>query len=189
MADVILYIASSLDGYIADHTGGVEWLDRFNQVGEDYGYGVFLEGVGTLLMGARTYRQVRGFGDWPYRGKRTIVFTHGDVGSDAPNGAVAYSGDLASLLERLRANTSQDIWLVGGSELIAQAMAINAIDEYRIFTMPILLKDGVPLFGPGITAVNLDLKEVNSFRSGAVELRYRSVRQAGRSAKSGKSAG
>lgn len=189
MADVILYIASSLDGYIADREGGVKWLESFNQTGEDYGYRSFLEGISTLLMGAHTYHQVRGFGDWPYRAKSTIVFTHGGVGAGASAGVEAYSGAPEALLKRIQQETSKDIWLVGGGELIARFAAIDAIDEYRIFLMPVLLGAGVPLFAPGIPAANLDLNEVNSFRNGVVELRYQSVREAGHPAKGGESAG
>jgi dihydrofolate reductase len=176
MAEVILYIASSLDGYIADHAGGVDWLERFNQAGEDYGYGAFLEGIGTLLMGARTYHQVRGFGDWPYHGKRTIVFTHAEVDPGAPGGVEVYSGDPGVLLERFR-DDAGDIWLVGGSDLISQFLAIDGIDEFRIFLMPIMLGDGVPLFPSGFPTVNLALEVVKPFADGVVELRYRPVRE------------
>jgi dihydrofolate reductase len=177
MAEVVLYIASSLDGYIADHAGGVGWLERFNQAGEDYGYGAFLDGVGTLLMGARTYHQVRGFGDWPYPGKRTIVFTHGWLGPDAPDGVEAFGGDPGALLGRVR-DAAGDIWLVGGSDLIGQFMAIDGIDEYRIFLMPVLLGTGIPLFAPGIPGLNLSLEQVRSFTHGVVELTYRPEQKA-----------
>jgi dihydrofolate reductase len=189
MAEVILYIASSLDGYIADRAGRVDWLEPFNQAGEDYGYSAFLDGVGTLLMGARTYRQVRGFGDWPYHGKRTIVFSHHEVGLDAPDGIEVHRGDPGPLLERLLGPSDMDIWLVGGCELIAQFVAIDAIDEYRIFLMPVILGSGIPLFTPGNPARDLQLEHVRSYVNGVVELRYGSDGKTGRQGGSAGSAG
>jgi len=176
MTEIILYIASSLDGYIADRDGGVSWLEPFNQAGGDYGYAEFLEQIRTLLMGGRTYRQVLDFGEWPYPGKRTIVLTHQGLGEVVPAGVESYSGEAASLLNGIRAASQGDVWLVGGGDLIAQLIRIDAIDEYRIFIMPVLLGAGVPLFPSGIPALQVDLETIKRFDSGVVELRYRPIR-------------
>jgi dihydrofolate reductase len=77
MSHLILYIACSLDGYIARPNGSVDWLDSFNQAGgEDYGYGDLLGRCGAIIMGANTYRQVLSFGPWPYAGIPCYVLTH-----------------------------------------------------------------------------------------------------------------
>ena len=72
---IVLYIAKSLDGFIARKNGSVDWLDKFNETGEDYGYKKFLDTVDTLIMGNTTYKQVLGFGEFPYKGKDCYVFS------------------------------------------------------------------------------------------------------------------
>ena len=77
MPTIILYIAVSVDGYIADADGGVGWLPSGDGGGDDYGYAGFYAGVDAIVMGRRTYEQVRGFGvAWPYPGKPAYVFTN-----------------------------------------------------------------------------------------------------------------
>ena len=78
MGELILYIAASLDGFIAGKGGDISWLDRFQDEQEDYGYGALLKRIGTLIMGGKTYRQVLGFGPWPYSGIRTYVVSRQD---------------------------------------------------------------------------------------------------------------
>src|SRR3712207_517414 len=81
MPEVKLFIATSLDGFIADRDGGVDWLFADG----DYGYAAFFDSIETLIMGRRTYEQVLGFGEWPYGEKPTYVFTRGAPGGDHPH--------------------------------------------------------------------------------------------------------
>jgi len=172
MASIVLYIACSLDGFIADDTGGVSWLEAFGEGGEDFGYANFLQQVGTLLMGGRTYRQVFGFGEWPYAGKRTLVFTgHPGDGSKPPG--VEFRHELTTaMLEALRTAESGLIWLVGGANLIAQVIRLGGLDSCRIFIMPIVLGAGVALFEPGLRLTGLQLEQATRHGQGVVELRY-----------------
>ena len=73
MTKIILYVAISLDGYIAKKDGSVDWLSSYD---EDYGYEKFLSTLDTIIMGRKTYQQVLSFGEWPYSGLKTYVFTH-----------------------------------------------------------------------------------------------------------------
>lgn len=173
MGRIILYVATSLDGYIADEDGGVGWLERFEGGDEDYGYGALLARVGTAIMGGRTYRQVLGFGPWPYAALATYVVTRQPL-LDPPAPSVrSFRGDVSELVERIRAESGKDIWLVGGADLVTQFANEHLIDEYIVFVMPILLGRGIPLFQNLNASALLDLDHAVSYASGAVELRYR----------------
>ena len=173
MGEVILYIATSLDGYIADEEGGVGWLERYEAGDDDYGYAALLERVGTAIMGGRTYRQVLGFGPWPYTALTTFVVTR-QLLLDPPARSVhAFQGDVRELVDRIRAESDEDIWLVGGADLVSQFADKGLIDEYILFVMPILLGRGIPLFQDIHRRHLLELDRAASHASGVVELCYR----------------
>jgi dihydrofolate reductase len=172
MGKLVLYIAVSLDGYIATPDGGVGWLDDFNIEGEDYGYAEFFERLGTLIMGGKTYRQGLTFGEWPYGSVTTYVVTRqAEIERpDAP--IVAYSGDFAELVEQIRREDERDIWLVGGGELNAEFLRAGLIDEYIVSVIPVLLGDGIPLVSGVQRSVDLMLTDSNVYPNGVVQLRY-----------------
>jgi dihydrofolate reductase len=97
-----VFIASSLDGFIARTDGGLDWLAMVEREGEDYGSKAFYDSVDTLVMGRRTWETVLGFDPWPYAGMRCVIVTSNTARS-APHGEEFYSGDLAALFERLGA--------------------------------------------------------------------------------------
>jgi dihydrofolate reductase len=165
-----LYIAVSADGYIATPDGGVAWLDPFQQ--HDFGYREFMETIGTVILGRKTYDQALGFGDWPYPGKNAIVWTSRPLVS--PPAGVEATSDLGARVARLRAEAEQDVCVVGGGQLIRALFDLQAIDELQLFTMPLLLGDGIPLFEkrPG-GVVPLRLTELKQFPSGVAKLVYR----------------
>ena len=112
---VVLYVAVSLDGFIAETDGGVGFLDAVE--GAESDYEEFLAGVGSLVMGRRTYDQVLGWG-WPYEGMPTAVVTGRPLADDAPAGVYANDGrDLSALVDDLAARAEGAIWLVGGGEV------------------------------------------------------------------------
>lgn len=147
---VILYIAMSLDGYIADRQGGVDWLDQASHGEEDSGYEDFIQTVDTVLMGYRTYHQVTtqlSPDQWPYEGLTAYVLTHRHL-SD-PKDIHFVNGPLDQLLDRLRGEEGKDIWLCGGAELVRQTAETDQIDQIRLTILPVLLGGGVRLFGEG----------------------------------------
>lgn len=167
MARVVLYIAMSLDGFIADAEGGVHWLAPFDSPA--YGYDEFVAGVDSLIMGRATYDQALGFGPWPYAGKRVAVMTSRSL-PNAPEGVAGWQGgDVA----QLRADLPGTIWLVGGAQAVRPFLAAGLIDRMRLFVIPRLLGRGIRLFDHGETLPTpLPLLAARSFETGVVELDY-----------------
>ncbi len=172
MSAVVLYIASSVDGYIADQQGGVGWLAPFEEAGEDYGYAEFLQRIGALVMGARTYRQVLGFGAWPYGEMPTYVFSHGPLVQPPGGGIEQYSGDPAQLIARISQAVEKDIWLVGGAALVDAFLRADLINELILSIIPVMLGSGIPLFSPGGAQPLLRLEAVRHYAGGVVQLHY-----------------
>jgi dihydrofolate reductase len=169
---VQLYIAQSLDGFIADAEGGVAWLESFNVEGEDHGYAAFLSDVAAVVMGATTYSQVMSWDiAWPYQGLPTWVLTHREL--PVPHGAdIRFAqGDVGRLVAHMEGETSGNIWLVGGADLVRQFVAARLLDELRLFVAPVLLGGGIPLF-QGVEPTDAKLVGTREFGTGLVELRY-----------------
>lgn len=146
MRNIILYIAMSLDGYIADRRGGVDWL-----TGEDDGsempdaYFEFVKGVDTILMGWNTYHQIvteLSPDVWMYADFTTYVITHRAMRSTEQIRFV--DGDPVDLLEKMRAEAGKDIWICGGANLVQQLMGKDMIDQYYISVIPTLFRNGDP---------------------------------------------
>lgn len=167
----VLYIAMSLDGYIADSMGGVSWLPE--PEGDGGGYGAFIEGIDTILMGMATYRQIveeLSPNNWPYPFARTLVFTHSPP-PDRP-GIAFCREDPAAAVRRLKGEAGKAIWICGGAKLAVQLMRAELIDEYQLAVAPVLLGDGVRLFADGRPAQPLELADCRT-EGGFVFLNYR----------------
>ena len=167
MRKCVLYIAASCDGYIARENGDVDWLR-----GEgDYGYEAFLTGIDTIIMGNKTYQQVRGFGTWPYDGLRTIVYSRSLAGTK--DDRVEFTNAMPpELLAELRGEEGRDIWLVGGGELVRLFMNASLIDEYHVFIQSIVLGGGVRLFPDQTSERRLRLLRVQHYDEHFVRLVY-----------------
>lgn len=172
MSAVILYIAASLDGYIADSQGGVSWLEPFEQAGEDYGYTAFYRSLDAVIVGRITYEQSLTFGEWPYRGVATYVVSHRPVQPPAGHHVEAYSGSLPELVSKLKDRFRKDIWLVGGAQLVAAFLRDNLIDQLILTVIPVMLGSGIPLFVEGSARRSLTLNAVNHYPNGIVQLTY-----------------
>lgn len=170
-SNVIYYIAASLDGYIADEGGSVAFLDSLGPQ-PDMGYADFLDSVGTLILGATTYRQIiteLSPDAWPYPGKRCYVYTHTPP---APDPNVHFTAlPPADLVRQIRAETPGDIWLVGGGSLAAQFLTAAQIDRLQLTLFPILLGSGIPLFPPAFPRTDFTLTTTRT-AGDLVELTY-----------------
>jgi dihydrofolate reductase len=170
MRKIIVYIATSADGFIARPDGDVSWLDRPKSAG-DYGMGAFYKTIDTTLMGRKTYDIGRKLGQESYPGKKNYVFsrTH-DVGESMGVEFVARSA--GAFARRLRGVEGKDIWLVGGGELVGSFLDAGEIDELVIHVVPTLIGEGIPLLHPRHRSVPLNLLSSRAFPDGVVRLHY-----------------
>lgn len=161
-----MYIAVSLDGFIADKDGSVEWLNDF--AGEDYGYDQFIQKVDTLIFGRKTFQHVLEFGEFPYKNKECYVFSRSEFETRGFGETVKEKpGDFVN---KLKHSGGKDIWIVGGGEIISQLITDDLIDEYQIFLMPVLLGSGVQLFNNIGTSKKLKIFGSVQYGSGVVGL-------------------
>lgn len=165
-----VYIAQSLDGYIARPDGGIDWLRPFDTV--DYGYEKFIAEIGTVVMGRASYDLARSFGDWPYPNARSLVITTRPLDDDAPPTVTRVNGDLVKLTAALRASGGRDAWVMGGAKAINGFLAAGAIDRIDLFTVPVLLGDGIPLFAPGRPELQLKLASTQAYDKGLARQSY-----------------
>ena len=184
MPEVILYIAASLDGYIARHDGAVDWLDSIWEpdaaAGDrpgpagDYGYADFIAGVGAVLMGRVTYEQIQSFGgDYPYPGTAGYVFSRTRAGERDEYVQFVDGVDISGLVARLKAAQDKNIWLVGGGQLAREFLRLDLIDRIELFILPVILGDGIALFPPATPQRRRSLVKCQSYPGGAVQLSYR----------------
>ncbi len=173
MRNIILFIATSLDGYISRPDGGIEWL--FTD--QDYGNAEFAAGVDTIVMGRKTYEQSLALGNDPYRGKELLVFSRSRAGARDEH-ARFVAGNEKSIMDDLRLRQGRNIWLVGGAELVQAFMQYDLIDVHIISIHPIVLGGGIPLFKPPVPSARLKLVDCTTFNSGLVQMTY--VRREGR---------
>lgn len=165
MGKIILYIASSLDGYIARENGDVDWLP----INTDSGYDNFYKSIDTVIMGKKTYDQILTFGDYPYKGKKSYVFTRNDSLSKDEN--VEFASNVEEFSRNL-VSSKGNIWLVGGSELFSAFLEHKLVDEIILSIIPTVLGKGIPLFQNINQGANLKLIKTTEY-SGFVELTYK----------------
>ncbi|PXA86332.1 dihydrofolate reductase [Caulobacter sp. D4A] len=171
MALIRGFIAASLDGCVADADGGVQWLAPFRKV--DPGYGAFIDDVGTVVMGRRTYDLIPSLGTgWPYAGKRGFVVTS-RRGDPVPRGVKFWREGAPALIERLRELDDGDVWVVGGAGLLAAFAEEGALDRLSLLIAPVLLGEGLRLFPERTGAPRgLVLRGTAALAMGVVRLDY-----------------
>ncbi|MTH55432.1 dihydrofolate reductase [Bacillus mangrovi] len=162
MKKTILYIAMSLDGYIARENGDIDWLEAAEGEG-DNGYGDFIKSVDTVVMGRKTYEQILGFQmEFPYQEQDCYVFSSERTGRDENVQFVTGSPD--SLIRKLKAKPGKDLWIAGGGELIHHFMKEELVDSFMIAVIPVLLGKGIPLFQSGFSEQALRLEKVQTYK-------------------------
>lgn len=172
---VILFIAASLDGYIAKTDGDISFLSVVEQPGEDYGYSAFLESVDTVILGRKTYDKIRSmFGELAYGERNVFILTRSP--QPATDKVTFYSGSLADLLSNLKSTGGKNIFCDGGAETVHRFLQEDLFDEIIVSFIPVLLGDGIRLFNEGFPEKKLQLIETKSFEKGLVQLHF-SVRK------------
>lgn len=164
-----VFIATSLDGYIARPDGTFDFLTLVERPNEDYGFADFFGSVDALVIGRNTYETALAFPDWPYAGKRCVVLTHREAPS--VHGEQFFAGAPGALVEQLGLSGAQRLYVDGGA-VIRQFLADGLIDDLTLSIVPVLLGQGVALFGAEVPEQRLVLENSKSYESGLVQLRY-----------------
>lgn len=166
---VSVFLAVSLDGFIAREDGGIDWLMHYDDPGEDYGFKAFFDTVDVLVMGRNTYDVATSFDTWPYGDKRLIVLTHRPI--EPKHNETSYSGMVAELVQSLGYEGGKRICLDGGNA-IRQGLAAGLVDDMTLTWIPMLLGRGIPLFTPDVPESEWKLAGVLSYASGLLQSRY-----------------
>lgn len=167
-----VFVAVSLDGYIARPDGSVDWLD-VPEVNEDYGFAAFIDSVDALVMGRNTFDFVMATGEWPYRDKPVIVLTSRPLEVPAELAEVVETSALAplELADELDRRGMGHVYVDGGVT-IQSFLGAGLVDRMIITSIPVLIGKGIPLFGP--TAADISLRHVNTmtYTNGLVQTTY-----------------
>jgi dihydrofolate reductase len=178
MSKTQYYVAASLDGFIADANGRLEWLFQWNGAeGVREHYDAFMSRVGALAMGAATYEFLVARDEpWPYGDLPTWVFTHRALPEISGANLLFTRADPSEAhAEMLTASGGRNVWLIGGGNLAAQFVTRGLLDELWLSVVPVVLGAGAPLL-PAPLLRPLQLAQVTRFGGGLVELRYSLVR-------------
>jgi dihydrofolate reductase len=174
---IIVYAATSADGYIARPNGDVEWLNRRPHK-FDYGMKKFYDGIDTILMGRKTYDWAMNY--WKAHGKPAgqfdtkvthYVFSRKPPKRPAP-GVEFVTRPIKTFARRLRETPGKHIWMMGGAGLIASFLDAGEIDEFDIHVIPVLIGKGIPLVAPRRRDIELRLRGSKSYPDGGVRLQY-----------------
>jgi len=177
MRTLSLYIATSLDGYIAKPNDDLSFLKLVEKEGEDYGYAEFTSTIDTIILGRKTYDWVlKEIGTSHYdNGQRTVyVITRTerpDVGKTR-----FYTGNLAELVAQLKSENGKNIYCDGGAEIINELLMNYLVDEFIISVIPVLVGNGTRLFKDGRPEQQLELVNTKTFDTGLIQLHYRRKR-------------
>src|SRR5215469_8778001 len=169
MRKIIVYIATSADGYIARPDGDVSWLELPKSAG-DHGMGAFFKTIDSVIMGRKTYDVVLKFGVESYEGKKNYVFSR----KPRTTTKVEFvNQDVRKFAERLRkGRNAKDIWLVGGAELIKAFLDAGQVDKFIIHVIPVFIGKGIPLISPSRRLDRLKLLSSRRYVDGVVRLEY-----------------
>ncbi len=168
---IILYIATSLDGFIADINGGVDWLPHPKDDAEleAVGYKDLMERIDTILMGSQSYKQILGFGDWGWSDKQTYVFTSKKLETDKPYISITHDSLLEFMAKFKDRKSDKDIWLLGGAQLAQSFAQEGFIDEVILTIVPQTLEAGILL---GLTFEKFDLTGQKALTDGMIQKIY-----------------
>lgn len=173
MRKAVLFIAMSLDGYIADEQGGVDWLDGHDPDTENIdAYSEFVQNADTVIMGWKTYNQIvteLSPSEWIYGSLTSYVITHRKL---PPKDNIFFTDkDPAELLTELKSRDGKNIWICGGASVVGQLAKAGLIDEYQISVIPTILGKGIRLFDTAQDEVKLKLISTRNY-NGIAELIY-----------------
>lgn len=171
MRKVILYMATSIDGFVASPDGSVDWLLTDVEIGSEHGFESFVKTVDTLLMGRTTYEQTVSFGDWPFSDHQIVVYSNKTFEPSTPNTTVQTFDP--KFIQNLKQEEGKDLWLFGGGALNHTFLEHDLIDEMMIFTQSTVLGLGIGIFGNRpINPKHFKRKAVGALGGGFTLLHY-----------------
>jgi len=175
---IIVYIATSVDGYIARSDGNIDWLNR-PMPKDGYGMTEFFKSIDTILWGRKTFGESASRGGPKAFGAKVknYVFTHQPPKSPT-KGVEFINEDIRSFASRLRAEPGKNIWMMGGGGVIASFLDAGEIDEFMIHVVPTFIGEGIPLVQPGYRNLPLKLLATKTWEDGVVLLHYEVQRTA-----------
>jgi dihydrofolate reductase len=177
MAKIKLFIASTIDGFIAREDGSLDWLnDLPNPDQLDYGYVDFLESIDVLIMGRKTYEEILNFGiEWPYADKKSFVLSADpNYLTKTPN-TILTNRISEDFIKTLRSNSKRNVWIIGGGQLIQEFLEYDAVDKMTLSIIPVILGKGIKLFRENVKERRFELIRSESFTTGVVNLTYKKI--------------
>ncbi len=169
-----VFIATSLDGFIAREDGALDWLPAGG--GEEHGYTAFMATVDAIVMGRNTFETVLTFDAWPFREKLVVVLTTRPFEGPPPRNAVLefMEGHPRRVLEQLAQRGIQHVYVDGGIT-VQRFLEAGLIQRMTITRIPVLLGRGIPLFGPLSHEIRLEHLGTRSYAGGMVTSEYRVI--------------
>lgn len=166
---ISVYIAMSIDGYIARQDGSLDWLDQVGDPNEDYGFQNLLASIDGVILGRNTYEVAASVVDWPYKGKKIIVLSNSL--QSVREEAELFCGDLTQLVAQLHDEGIKHVWVDGGVT-ISQFLDLQMVDFMTLSIIPIILGAGMPLFNVIDKEIPCCLISSQSYPSGLAQLKY-----------------
>ena len=176
MRKLLLFIATSLDGYIAKPNDDLSFLKMVEKEGEDYGYAEFTAQIDTIILGRKTYDFVlKEIGASHYDNGQRDVYVITRTAKPSTGRTNFYTGNLADLVKQLKSQNGNNIYCDGGAEVINELLQQDLIDEMIISVVPILVGNGIRLFKDNRPEQQLEFVSAKSFDTGLVQLRYKRI--------------
>ncbi len=173
MRKVVLFIAMSLDGYVADKSGGVAWLGGDGSDETNFGtYAEFIDTVDTVILGRKTYTQIvteLSPDNWVYTGMKSYVMTREEHESSEEISFV--NGDVCDLITEIKEQEGKNIWICGGAAIANALHKKGLIDTYHVSVIPSILGEGTRLFDKCESETKLKLIKTVSY-NGIVDVIY-----------------
>ncbi|WAC41545.1 dihydrofolate reductase family protein [Pedobacter sp. SL55] len=174
MRKICLFIAMSLDGYIAKPNDDLSFLKLVEKEGEDYGYAQFTDNIDTLIIGRKTYDYVvKEIGSSYYENGERDVYVITRTERQRVGRTIFYTGNIAELAKQLKSEKGKNIYCDGGSEVINELLKHDLIDEFIISIIPILLGEGTKLFKDRRPEQALEFITAKTFTTGLAQLHYK----------------
>lgn len=178
MRKLSLFIATSLDGYIAKPNDDLSFLKAGEKEGEDYGYAEFMARTDTIILGRKTYDYVvKAIGSSHYDNGQRDVYVITRTARPGVGRTIFYTGKLDELVQRLKSESGKNIYCDGGAEIINELLQLDLIDEFIISIIPVLLGNGTRLFKDNRPEQLLEFVSLKSFGTGLTQLYYKRKRQ------------